>query len=78
MSVMSLLDLQCSEAMSAIETALASLGYLECDSIPALVVIEAATSAAQMLTPINAWEVTIPYLLRWAYEQFAVAMPLLN
>ena len=78
MSNLSLLDLQCSESMGVIETVLANLGYLECDNIPALVIVEVVTEAAHMYTPINAWEVTIPYLLGWAYEQFAVLVPLLN
>lgn len=78
MSVMSVLDLQCTEAMDAIELTIDHMGYQECDLIPALVIVEIVQQAAFQFTPVDAWECTLPYLLTWAYERHDVLYPRLN
>ena len=78
MSTMSVLDLQCQEAMDAIELTIDHMGYEPCDLIPAIVMAEVVQQAAFAFTPIDAWECTLPYLLGWAFEQHDVLMPILN
>ena len=78
MSVMSLIDLQCQQAMSAVELTLDHMGFCEDDLIPALVLVEVTQQAAFAFTPIDGWEMTLPYMLNWAYERFEVKTPTLN
>ena len=78
MSTMSLIDLQCQEAMSAVELTLDHMGFCEDDLIPALVLVETTKQAAFAYTPIDAWECTVPYMLHWAYERFDLLVPRLN
>ena len=78
MSTMSLIDLQCQEAMSAVELTLNHMGFCEDDLIPALVLVEVTQQAAFAYTPIDGWECTVPYMLHWAYERFDLLVPRLN
>jgi len=78
MSTMSVLDLQCQEAMDVIELTIDHMGYEPCDLIPAIVMTEIVQQAAFAYTPIGAWECTLPYLLSWAFEQHDVLFPRLN
>ena len=78
MSTMSVIDLQCQEAMSAVELTIDHMGYESCDLIPALVMTEVVQQAAFAYTPIEAWELTLPYLLSWAFEEYDVLFPRLN
>ena len=78
MSTMSVLDLQCQEAMDAIELTIDHMGYEPCDLIPAIVMAEVVQQAAFAYTPIDAWECTVPYMLHWAYERFDLLVPRLN
>ena len=78
MSTMSVLDLQCQEAMDAVELTLAHMGYEDDDLIPAIIVVETVKQAAFAYTPIEGWECTMPYMLQWAYERFDLLVPRLN
>lgn len=69
MSTMSVIDLQCQEAQ---ETFTAMLEVQP--DISEEAAIEVLVDLTHYLTPVEAWPVTVPYMLNWAWLEFAFAL----
>lgn len=67
MSTMSLIDLQCQEAQETFTAMMEAQPDISTEAA-----IEVLQSLAFYLTPVDAWEITLPYLLDWAWKEFAL------
>jgi hypothetical protein len=70
MSTMNDIDLQCQEAQE-IFTAFLDTN----EDVPVDVALAVLQRLVYNLTPIEAWEITLPHLMRWAWEEFAFEIP---
>ena len=70
MSYMNDIDLQCQEAQ---ETFAAFLDSNE--DVPVDVALAMLQQLTYYLTPVESWEVTLPHMMRWAWEEFAFEIP---
>ena len=62
MSVMSMLDLQCQEVQERLEL------LADGDPLPEPAAVELTIQWTYQLTPVNSWEVTLPYMVQWLYD----------
>lgn len=70
MSTMSVLDLQCQEAQELFTLFLDSN-----DDVPVGTALDVLKQITYTLTPIEAWELTLPYMTMWAWEEFGFRVP---
>lgn len=70
MSVMSMLDLQCQEAQE-----LFTFFLDQNEDVPPAAAIEALQQLTYLNTPVITWEITLPYMMEWAWREFALSIP---